>query len=132
MDHEFHGSHGSLLYPEETFRIRGAMFEVHTTLGPGFLEGVYQECLGLEFAARDIPYRAKQALALEYKGRRLRQTYVADFVCFDRIIVELKVVRDLAVEHRAQVINDLRATGMKVGLLVNFGSSEAKIERFAL
>jgi GxxExxY protein len=132
MDHGFHGSHGSLLHAEETFRIRGAVFDVHSTLGSGFLEAVYQECLALEFADRTIPFRAQQALGLEYKGRRLRQTYAPDFVCFDKIIVELKVVREIAPEHRAQVINYLRASGMKVGLLVNFGAAEAKIERFAL
>jgi GxxExxY protein len=132
MNHGFHGSHGSLLHAEETFRIRGAVFEVHNALGSGFLEAVYQECMGIEFGDRGIPFRAQQPLALEYKGKRLRQTYVPDFVCFDRIIVELKVVREFAPEHRAQLINYLRATGMKLGLLVNFGAREAKIERFAL
>jgi GxxExxY protein len=132
MDHGFHGSHGSLLHAEETFRIRGAVFDVHSTLGSGFLEAVYQECLALEFTDRNIPFRAQQALGLEYKGRRLRQTYAPDFVCFEKIIVELKVVREIAPEHRAQVINYLRATGKKIGLLVNFGAADAKIERFAL
>jgi GxxExxY protein len=131
MNHGFHGLHGSLLHAEETFRIRGAVFEVHGTLGSGFLEPVYQECLALEFGERGIPFRAQQALTLEYKGRRLKQTYVPDFICFEQIIVELKVAREFAPEHRAQTINYLRATGMKLGLLVNFGSSEAKIERFA-
>jgi GxxExxY protein len=132
MDHGFHGSHGSLIYADETFRIRGAVFEVHKALGSGFLEAVYQECLALELAARAVPSRSQQPLSLEYKGQRLRQTYVADFVCFDSIIVELKVARDFAPEHRAQLIHYLRMTGMKLGLLVNFGTSEAKIERFAL
>lgn len=121
-----------LVHADETFRIRGAVFEVHSTLGSGFLEAVYQECLALEFAARAIPSRAQQPMTLDYKGTRLRQTYIPDFICFDRIIVELKVVRAIAPEHRAQMINYLRATGMKLGLLVNFGSAEAKIERFAL
>lgn len=121
-----------MLYAEETFRVRGAIFDVHTTMGPGFLEAVYQECLALEFSARGIPFAAQKLLALEYKGRALRQTYAADFVCFDKIVIELKVARVLAPEHRAQVINYLRATGIRVGLLVNFGEAEAKIERFAL
>ncbi len=132
MDHGFHGSHGSLLHAEQTFRIRGAVFAVHGSMGPGFLEAVYQECLAIEFAARNIPFRAQAPLALEYRGQRLRQSYVADFICYERIIVELKVARDIAPEHRAQVLNYLRATGMKLGLLANFGSTEAKIERFAL
>jgi len=120
------------LHAEETFRIRGAVFEVHSTLGSGFLEAVYQECLALEFKARGISFQAQKPLTLDYKGQRLRQTYVPDFVCFDRIIVELKVVREIAPEHRAQMINYLRATGAKLGLVANFGSAEAKIERFAL
>jgi len=124
--------HGLLLHAEETFQVRGAVFEVHSTLGSGFLEAVYQEALALEFADRGVPHRAQPALGLEYKGRRLRQTYVPDFICFDRVIVELKVAREIAPEHRAQMINYLRATGMKLGLLVNFGAPEAKIERFAL
>jgi GxxExxY protein len=132
MNHGFHGSHGSLLHAEETFRIRGAVFDVHSTLGSGFLEAVYQECLALEFAARKVPFKPQPTLALDYKGHRLRQTYIPDFICFERIIVELKVAREIAPEHRAQMINYLRATGMKLGLLVNFGASEAKIERFAL
>lgn len=132
MNHGFHGSHGSLLHAEETFRIRGAVFEVHSTLGSGFLEAVYQECLALEFSGREIPFRSQPILALDYKGMRLRQTYSPDFVCFDRIVVELKVAREIAPEHRAQVINYLRATGMSLGLLVNFGAAQAKIERFAL
>ena len=132
MNHGFHGSHGSLLHAEETFRIRGAVFQVHNTLGSGFLEAVYQECLSLEFGDRGIPFRAQQPLAILYGDRRLRQTYVPDFICFDKIIVELKVAREIAPEHRAQMINYLNATRMKLGLLVNFGSSEAKIERFAL
>ncbi len=85
-----------LVHADETFRIRGAVFEVHSTLGSGFLEAVYQECLALEFAARAIPSRAQQPMTLDYKGTRLRQTYIPDFICFDRIIVELKVVRAIA------------------------------------
>lgn len=99
-------------------------------MGSGFLEAVYQECLAIEFAARQIPFVAAQALPLSNKGQTLRQFYQADFVCFDFIIVELKAVRDLAPEHRAQVLNYLNATGLKPGLLVNFGSvPRARIER---
>ena len=79
---------------------------------------------------RGIPFVAQKPLSLTYKGQRLRQTYLADFVCFDAIIVELKAVRDLTPEHRAQVLNYLAATGLKLGLLVNFGSApKARIER---
>jgi GxxExxY protein len=127
------GSAGDkLLYKEETFRIRRAVFDVHSGMGPGFLEAVYQECLGVEFARQDIAFEALKPLRLTYRGQPLEQIYVADFVCFGRIIVELKAVRALAPEHRAQTINYLRAAGMRVGLLVNFGGPSAEIERFAL
>jgi GxxExxY protein len=121
-----------LLHKEETYRIRPAIFDVHSAMGPGFLEAVYQECLAIEFARQSIPAEAAKPLRLTYCGQELRQTYVADFVCFDRIIVELKAVRALAPEHRAQTINYLRASGARVGLLVNFGAMSAEIERFAL
>ncbi len=122
-----------LLYREDAFRIRGAVFDVYRAMGAGFLEAVYQECLALEFAARGIAFEGSKSLPLEYKGRALKQTYIADFVCHGRIIVELKAVRAIAPEHRAQTINYLRATDMKLGLLVNFGASPlAEIERFAL
>lgn len=118
---------------DETFAVRGAAYEVYRTLRDGFLEAVYQECLALEFAARAVPFTAAPKLALTYKGRPLSTTYAPDFVCFDRLIVELKAVRDLAPEHRAQTINYLRATGLQAGLLVNFGSAGGvQIERFAL
>ena len=121
-----------MLYASEVFRIQGAIFEVNRHMGSGFLEAVYQECLALEFAARDIPFAAQRPLPLTYKDRMLHQTYQADFVCFGSIIVEIKAVRELAPEHRAQVLNYLNATGLKLGLLVNFGSApKARIERLA-
>lgn len=124
---------GDLVDAQATFQIRGAVIEVSNTLGHGFLEAVYQECLGLEFAARGIPFRATPSLKLQYKGVDLRQTYAPDFVCFESVIVELKAVRELAPEHRAQLCNYLRATGLRVGLLVNFGpSGRAGIERIVM
>ena len=130
MNHE---KHENLLYADEVFRVQGAVFEVCRTMGAGFLEAVYQECLTIEFADRGIPFAALQGLPLQYRGRRLQQSYRADFVCFDRIIVELKSVREIAPEHRAQTINYLRATGLRLGLLINFGATpKVKIERFAL
>ena len=120
-----------MLYAREVYAIQGAIFDVNHHMGAGFLEGVYQECLALEFAARGIPFVAQKPLPLTYKGRPLRQTYLADFVCFDAIIIELKAARELTTEHRAQVLNYLAATGLKLGLLVNFGSAKARIERLA-
>ena len=90
-------------------------------MGTGFLEAVYQECLGLEFASRGIPFAALPILPLSYKGLRLRTVYQPDFVCFGQIIVELKVVREIAPGRRAQVLNYLKGTGLRLGLLVNFG-----------
>lgn len=125
--------HENLLFQDEVFRIQGAVFEISREMGIGFLEAVYQECLALEFSAKAIPFLATTALKLSYKGRQLRQTYVPDVICFGKILVELKSVREVAPEHRAQVLNYLKATGFRVGLLVNFGCApKARVERFVL
>lgn len=119
-----------LKFGEESYRIRGAMFEVYREMGCGFLEAVYQECLEREFTLQGIPFVAQRELVLKYKGETLAQTYRPDFICYDRIIVELKAVKELANEHRAQIHNYLKATGMELGLLVNFGHyPKAEIER---
>jgi GxxExxY protein len=126
-------SSDGLLYENEAFQIRGAAFEVYRAMGAGFLEAVYQECLELEFSRRGVPFETLKPLSLAHLGQPLRQTYVADLVCYGRIVVELKATRSIAPEHRAQTINYLRATGMKLGLLVNFGSARrVEIERFVL
>jgi GxxExxY protein len=134
MGYEPHEPHEQgLLHADEAFAIQGAIFEVNRHMGVGFLEAVYQECLAIEFKARAIPFVASPALSLQYKSVPLRQRYQADFVCFDKILVELKAVRTLAPEHRAQVLNYLRATGLRLGLLVNFGSApKAQIERLVV
>ena len=133
MDHGKHGKHGNLLFEEETFRVRTAVFEVSRQLGTGFLEAVYQEALAIELQDQQIPFVTAPALGVTYKGRLLTQTYRPDFVCFDHIIVELKSVRELAPEHRAQTLNYLKATGLRVGLLVNFGCApKARVERLVL
>jgi GxxExxY protein len=130
MDHEPHEPHERLLFADEVYAIQGAVFEVNRHMGSGFLEAVYQECLASEFVERGIPFVAQQPLPITYKGRLLRQTYQADFICYGSIIVELKAVRELAPEHRAQVLNYLSASGMRLGLLINFGSApKARIER---
>jgi len=110
-----------LKFPEESFRVRGAIYEVYREMGCGFLEAVYQECLEWEFRRAEIPFVAQPELALSYKGQRLSQTYRADFVCFDCMVVELKAVKVLAPEHFAQVHNYLKASGLQLGLLANFG-----------
>jgi len=122
-----------LVHQEETYKIIGACFEVYKEKGCGFLEAVFQECLEQEFVIQGIPARPLVSLPLEYKGRALKQFYVADFVCYDKVIVELKAVSKLTDEHRAQVINYLNATKLKVGLLVNFGHyPKVEHERFVL
>ena len=119
-----------LKYEEESYRIRGAIFEVYREMGCGFLEAVYQECLERELGKQGIPFVAQRELALYYKSERLEQTYKPDFICFERIIVELKAVKELVGEHRAQVHNYLKATDLELGLLANFGHyPKAEIER---
>lgn len=122
-----------ILFKDESYQIQGAIFEVYREMGGGFLEAVYQECLEYELRARDIPFVAQPDLQLLYKGTRLRQTYKPDLICYDKIIVELKAVRVLAPEHTAQVLNYLKATGLKLGLLANFGAyPKANITRLVL
>ena len=110
-----------IIYKEESYAIIGACFEVYNEKGCGFLEPVYQECLGIEFEYQRVPAIAKPSLTLSYRGRILKQTYEPDYVCHSKIIVELKAVSALTDEHRAQLLNYLHATGFELGLLVNFG-----------
>ena len=112
-----------LIYNEQSYEINGAAFHVYNQLGPGFLEAVYQEALEIEFQRRNIPYEREKELKIIYDGVELKQTYRADFVCYGNIIVELKAVSELDDAHRSQVYNYLHATGMKLGLLYNFGYS---------
>ncbi len=111
----------NIIHKLESFEIMGACFEAYKEKGNGFLESVYQECLEIEFAGRNIPFKVQPELSLTYKGHPLRSKFKPDFICHDKIVVELKAVTALTNEHRAQVQNYLRATGMKLGLLVNFG-----------
>jgi GxxExxY protein len=110
-----------IVFKEKSYQIMGACFEVYKEMGCGFLEPVYQECLERELAIQSIPFRPQSELQLRYKGHLLKQKYIPDFICFDMIIVELKAVKALCDEHRAQVHNYLKATGYKLGLLVNLG-----------
>jgi GxxExxY protein len=112
---------GEIWYREECYQIQGAVFDVYREMGCGFMEAVYQECLGKELSKRGIPFVAQQELRLFYKGEPLRQTYIPDFICHESIIVELKALAVTTGEHKAQVLNTLKATGMRLGLLANFG-----------
>ncbi len=113
-----------LIGKDEVYDIVGACLDVHNTLGHGYLEAVYQEALELELKLRGIPFVREKEIKIQYKGTALSKRYFADFVCFDRIIIETKAVSALLPEHQAQTLNYLRATGLKVAVLVNFGSSQ--------
>ena len=122
-----------IIYKDEAYAIQGACFEVYKTLGSGFLEAVYQEALAQEFRLQNVPFAEQCELKLQYKNIPLHQTYKPDFICFDKIIVEIKAVSTLAPEHEAQLLNYLKITNMRLGLLVNFGHyPKVEIKRFAL
>ena len=122
-----------IVYKEEAYKIMGAAFNVYNGLGHGFLEAVYQEALEIEFQKQGIPYEREKELKIFYDGSELKQTYKADFVCFGKIIVELKAVSALDDAHRSQVYNYLHATNYKLGLLLNFGCpDELEYERKVL
>ena len=111
-----------LILKEEVFAIVGAAIEVHRELGPGFLEAVYQEALEMEIKERGIPFEPQKPLRISYKGKTLNKEYVADLVCYGQVIVELKALDRLSGNEEAQILNYLKATGLKVGVLINFGS----------
>ncbi len=120
-----------IVFKSESYRVVGACFEVYKVKGNGFLEAVYQESLAIEFGAQGIPFEQKPRVKLEYKGQPLNQHYEPDFLCFAEILLEIKAVKKLTDEHRAQVINYLKATGKQLGLLVNFGHyPKVEHERF--
>ena len=122
-----------ILYREESYQIVGACFEVYTEKGNGFLEAVYQECLRKEFKLRRLDYKEKPRLQIGYKDEMLDQYYEPDFLCHGKIILEIKAVKQLSDEHRARIINCLKATGLRLGLLVNFGHyPKIEHERFVL
>ncbi|HTY11951.1 MAG TPA: GxxExxY protein [Bacteroidota bacterium] len=111
-----------LLYKAEVFEIIGAAIEVHKELGHGFLEAVYQEAIEIEMRQRQIPFEPQKNLCIRYKELILQKQYVADFICYGKIIVELKALDELTGREESQILNYLKATGLRVGLLINFGS----------
>ena len=121
------------LYKEETYKILGCCFEVYKEIGNGLLEAVYQECLEHEFRNKEIQFLAQPWLEIEYKGEKLKQTYKPDFICYNKIILEIKAASQLVKEHEAQIINYLKLTHLKIGLLVNFGHfPKLEYKRFIL
>ena len=120
-----------ILFKNESYRIMGACFEVYKSMGCGFLEAVYQECLAIEFRAQGISFVEHPRLKLDFKGTPLKQTYEPDFLCFGEIIVELKATKNLVDDFRAQTINYLKTTKKQLALLVNFGHyPQLEYERF--
>ena len=103
--------------------------KVHTELGPGFLEAVYQEALEKEFKKRDIPYQRQPKLSLFYDGEKLKKYYIADFICFDSIALELKVSQFISEGQLKQLQNSLKSSRHKLGLLINFGTSSLTYKR---
>ena len=110
-----------LLYKDEVYAIVGAAMDVYNDLGPGFLENVYQEAMEIEVDIRKIPSKPIQEIHVKYKGRQLKKFYIADLICYEKIIVEIKAMDKLTLREEGQLINYLKATGMKVGVLINFG-----------
>lgn len=110
-----------LLYKDESYKIIGACFEVYNQKGYGFIEPVYQECLQIEFALQGIPFVSQPEIQMSYKGTILTQYFKPDFICYGKIIVEIKSVSAIAAAHRAQAISYLNATEFELALLVNFG-----------
>ncbi len=111
-----------LILKDEVYAIVGAAIEVHRELGTGFLEPVYQEALEIELQSRKIPFESQKRLVIHYKDHQLQKDYAADLVCYGQIIVELKALDRLSGKEEAQLLNYLKATGLRVGLLINFGS----------
>ena len=118
-----------LIFEEETYSIIGAAMAVHQELGNGFLEAVYQEALEKEFELRKIPYKRETPIAIYYKNEKLKKFYIADFICFDKIIVEIKSLAAITPEHHGQVVNYLKATRLNLGLIINFGKKSMEHKR---
>jgi len=121
-----------MVYKEECYKIIGACMNVHKELGPGFLEAVYQESLALEFFEQRIPFEKEKDIRIYDKNKLLDKCYKADFLCFEKIIVELKALSGLTNDHISQLLNYLKATKLRVGLLVNFGSASLIYKRLIL
>ena len=115
-------SDGELLFKEEVYAIIGAAIEVHKELGPGFLEAVYHEAMEIELTSRNIPFESYKKLLIRFKEFQLKKEYEADFVCYDKIIVEIKALDVVAGKEEAQLLHYLKTTGFRIGLLINFGS----------
>ena len=121
-----------LIFREESYLIMGACMEVHRELGCGFLEAVYQTALAIEFERQKIPFEREKEIEIFYKGIHLNKKYCADFICYNKILLELKAMNNLISEHESQILNYLKATQLRLGLLINFGKINLEYKRFVL
>jgi GxxExxY protein len=121
-----------LLFKDEVYAIIGAAMEVHNELREGFLEPVYQESMEIELTKRAIPHTSQKGLPIKYKDRLLKKHYVADFVAFEKIIVEIKAIDQLTNREEAQLLNYLKASRFELGLLINFGGKKLEWKRMVL
>jgi len=120
-----------LIYKDEVYRIVGAAMNVSRELGCGFLEAVYQEALEMEFADCNMPFEPQKRINISYKNRMLKREYVADFLCYDKIIVEIKAIKSITGIEEAQLLNYLKATKLSLGLIINFGHPKMEWKRYA-
>jgi GxxExxY protein len=120
-----------LIFKPESYKIINCCFEVHNELGAGFLEAIYQEALALEFMNQGVPYEQFPEMKVSYKGELLKKKYYPDFLCYDKIILEIKAIETLASDHEAIVLNYIKGTRSPLGLLINFGSQRLQYKRFA-
>lgn len=122
-----------LIFKEESYAIMGACFNVYKIMGCGFLENVYQECLEIEFEYQEIPFSSQQEVTLNYRDKELKQKYIPDFFCYDKIIIEIKAISEIRDVDESQIINYLNATKYTLGILVNFGHyPKVEYKRFVL
>ncbi len=118
----FVSENDDIILADEVYQIMSAAFKVYNTLGYGFLEAVYEEALGIELGRRGIPFQTQKPLSIYYDGEKLKKNYFADVVCYDKIILELKIKHEIDGHDRTQIVNYLKATGCEVGLVINFGN----------
>ncbi|MBN2376032.1 MAG: GxxExxY protein [Sedimentisphaerales bacterium] len=120
-----------LIYKDEVYCIVGAAMNVSSELGSGFLEAVYQEALEMEFADCNMPFEPQKRIRISYKNRMLKREYIADFLCYDKIIVEIKAIKSITGIEESQLLNYLKATKLPLGLIINFGHPKMEWKRYA-
>ncbi len=121
-----------VIYEKESYKIIGACISVHKELGCGFLEAVYKEALAIEFRNFGILFEQETSLDIYFRSIKLNKKYIVDFICYDKIILELKALSKTTTEHESQLLNYLKATELKLGILINFGEKSLKYKRFVL